>query len=493
MDLAELLARAQAALAERAAAEQAATAALLGLRERVDGGDETAAADVTAAIEARDAAAAATRTAQDQVRELEQVVARDAELRELGATATRTAGADVSARAQGALPAYDAVLRTGAVREERTYAAHREPGFSQATGGFRRGAPVGIGFQQDVVSACLGDAAAAERLARHRAEEIVERGAGYQSRAVGTGAFAGLTVPQYLTDMWAPKAAARRPFADAMTRHSLPETGMTAYISQITTGTSVDDQASEGAAATEQDIDDTLLSVGLRTASGQQTISIQGLERGVGTQDVILDDLYRRYATNVGSKVLTAATHGLTNVATSITYTDASPTVAELLPKIPQAASAVETALLDNATGDLVAVMSPRRWWWITQGTSTSSPIIAQPQGLTANLGEDYQLTYGRGVRGMLPGGIPVIVDANVPTNLGAGTNEDEIYIVDRSECHLWEDPAAPMFIRAEQTKAATLQVLLVVYGFYAFTHARLPHAQKITGTGLVTPTWTGV
>ena len=46
------------------------------------------------------------------------------------------------------------------------------------------------------------------------------------------------------------------------------------------------------------------------------------------------------------------------------------------------------------------------------------------------------------------------------------------------------------MLIRAEQTKAANLQILLVVYCYFAYTHARRPHAQKIAGTGLVTPTF---
>lgn len=96
-------------------------------------------------------------------------------------------------------------------------------------------------------------------------------------------------------------------------------------------------------------------------------------------------------------------------------------------------------------------------------------------------------------MRGVLPNGTPVIVDNNIATNLGAGTNEDEIYILSRRESHLWEDASAPMLIRAEQTNAASLGVLFVVYGYFAYTHARYSHAQKLNGTGLVTPTWTGV
>ena len=46
------------------------------------------------------------------------------------------------------------------------------------------------------------------------------------------------------------------------------------------------------------------------------------------------------------------------------------------------------------------------------------------------------------------------------------------------------------MFIRAEQTAAASLGVLLVAYGYFAYTFTRRAHAQRIGGTGLVTPTF---
>jgi hypothetical protein len=49
------------------------------------------------------------------------------------------------------------------------------------------------------------------------------------------------------------------------------------------------------------------------------------------------------------------------------------------------------------------------------------------------------------------------------------------------------------MLIRAEQPAAASLGVLFVVYGYFAYTHARYSHAQKIAGTGLIAPSFTGV
>jgi hypothetical protein len=359
--------------------------------------------------------------------------------------------------------------------EARTYAAETDA----------RGA----GFERDVAAAFLGDYDAQSRLQRHMQEERVERG-DQLTRAAGTGAFAGLTVPQYLVDLYAPAAAARRPFADAIRHHDLPATGMTVNISRITTATSVALQATENSNVSETDIDDTLLTIPVQTAAGQQTLSRQAIERGSGVEAVVLDDLFRRYATTLDSTLINQSTTGLSAMATAIAYTDGTPTAAELYPKILQCQGAVEGALLDQASGEMLAVMHSRRWYWMQSQVSTSWPFLGQPGLPTQQGGTVEKSKYGSGVRGQLPNSTPVIVDNNIPTNLGAGTNEDELYLVDPQECHLWEDPSAPMFIRAEQTKAASLGVLLVVYGYFAYTFGRLPHAQKINGTGLITPTF---
>ncbi|MFC5099855.1 hypothetical protein [Kibdelosporangium philippinense] len=340
----------------------------------------------------------------------------------------------------------------------------------------------------------------------HMEEETVERsvavtgaqdravGTGAQEqRAVGTGAFAGLVVPQYLVDLFAPMATAGRPFADACRPHELPPTGMTVNLGRGTTGTSVDDQSAENANVSETDYDDSLLTFPVRTAAGQQTVSRQGVDRGVNIDDTIIEDLYKRYHANVDNKLLNLASVGLTNVATAVTYTDATPTVEELYPKTIEALAGVEGALLDVASGENIAVMHSRRWYWLQNAMSTKWPIISQPGIIEKTIGANYAERYGSGVRGILPNGTPVIVDNNIATNLGVNTNEDEIYVGDKNEFHLWEDPAAPLLIRAEHTKAASLGVLLVVYGYYAFTHTRYAHARKVAGTGLIPPTFTGV
>lgn len=336
----------------------------------------------------------------------------------------------------------------------------------------------------------MGDYDARDRLARHMAEERVERGE-YLQRAVGTGAFAGLTVPQYLVDMVAPNAKAGRPFADACNKHQLPEEGMTVNISKITTGSTAGIQALEGDAVAEQNMDDTLLSISVQTNAGQQSISRQAIERGHGVDDVVMSDLVRAYATKLDSTLITQATTGLSAAAgATVAYTDASPTATELYPKLLDAASQVEAALLSFGQADL-AVMHSRRWYWLQSQLSASWPVFSQPNIPNGQGGVNLGERYGAGFRGVLPNGLAVVTDNNIATNLGAGVNEDEIYVASSDECHLWEDPNAPLFIRAEEVKLANLQVLFVLYGYFAYTFTRFSGATaKIGGTGLVTPTF---
>lgn len=373
-----------------------------------------------------------------------------------------------------ARPAYDRVARVG--NEERTYHKGVDP--------------TGRTFLRDVVRQYLyRDLQSETRLVRHMQEERVERPQ-YLERAVGTGAFTGLTVPQYLTEMFAPAIAARRPFADAITQLPLPPDGMTVNISRITTSSSAALQANQNDAVSETNMDDTLLTENVQVAAGQQTVSRQAIDRGAGIEDVTMRDLQRRYATTLDSTLITQATTGLSAVSTGITVDDTTPTAAEVYPKILQAAGASEVALLGQANPDMV-VMHPRRWYWFQAALTSTWPLIGQPGIAPQQGGTNFAEIYGSGFRGVLPNGMPVICDANVATNGGAGTNQDEIYVVPRDESFLWEDPAAPQFIRAEQAAASTLGVLLVLYGYFAYTLRRYSNShQKLAGTALVTPTF---
>lgn len=388
----------------------------------------------------------------DEIRSLDEQIARYSELEE------RMAKADAM-RKQEITEAVAVVTS-----EPRTYAPQSE-----------------FSFIADAYSAQFrGDYAAQERLARHQREESIER------RDVGTAAFAGLVVPQYLTELAAPFARAGRPLADVARKHALPASGMTINISRITTGTAVAAQT-EGAAVQETNIDDTLLTLNVRTIAGQQNVSRQALERGTGVDTIVAQDLISAYHTKLDAELLTQMNTDITQV---ITYTDGTPTVPELYPKLLDAVQRIQTNFFG---GPNVIVMHPRRLAWILAALDSSNRPLAvpAPQGPQNNFASgNTGVVYGNS--GYSIAGFPVLTDANVITNNGANTNEDLIYVGNTQELHLWEQAGgAPFFLRFEEPKSAELEVKMVVYGYSAFTAGRYPNSWAIIGgTGLVAPSF---
>lgn len=339
-----------------------------------------------------------------------------------------------------------------------------------------------VSFLADAFAAQFNnDWQAKDRLARHMAEEKIER------RDVTSANFAGLVVPQYLTELAAPLARAGRPVADIARKHALPAAGLTISISKVTTGSSTAVQT-EGAAVSETNIDDTKLDISVVTVAGQQTVSRQALERGTGVDALVMNDLIRSYHTTLDAQVVTEIN---TSAGQSVTATDASPTVAELYPKLLDAIQKVQTTYFGNPN---VIVMHPRRLAWILAALDSTNrplavPVPQSPMNALA-VGDGGVVRYANS--GYAIAGLPVVTDANVTITAGAGTNEDVIYIGDTNELHLWEEgDGAPMYLRFDQPKAAELDVLAVVYGYSAYTAARYANAwAKVTGTALVTPTF---
>lgn len=463
MTMAELIAAAELRLSNALAERSAKNDVLVAMRSQVEAGDASVTVDqITEAVKVRDAASAAIATAEAEVAQLRADLAEDLRVDKLSREFHPTG-------VTRNLP--PASVRVG--QEARTYRPDQD----------KRGGQ----FVRDVVLAKLGDFGASERLSQHMTEERVERADWFQ-RVAATTAFAGLVVPQYLTDLVAPAAKAGRPLANAIRQLPLPADGMTVNLSRITTATTAAIQT-QGNAVSETDIDDTLLTANVLTIGGSQTITRQAVERGTGTLDVVLEDLARNYHTAIDSTLINQAATGLTNVATAIAYTDGTPTAAEMYPKLLAAPAAVEAALLDQDPGDIIAVMHSRRWYWIQSQLSSTFPLFSQ--GFAQNVAgtADGASKYGSGFRGYLPSGVPVIVDNNVATNLGVGVNEDEIFFLSTRESFLWEDPSAPMLIRTETGPSVkSLGVDVVLYGYIAYTFGRMPHAQKVNGTGLVVP-----
>jgi len=285
----------------------------------------------------------------------------------------------------------------------------------------------GHSFLRDAyASQFLGDFEAKERLARHMQEERVER------RDVTSANFAGLVVPQYLTDLAAPFARAGRPVADIARKHALPAAGLTLSISKVTTGTAVAEQT-EGAAVQETNMDDTKLDISVKTYAGMQNVSRQALERGTGIDSLVMNDLVSAYHTTLDAAVVAEL---FASAGQSVTYTDASPTVAEIYPKLLDAIQKVQTTFFG---GPNIIVMHPRRLAWILAALDSSNRPLAVPTPngpMNATAVGSGSVVYGNS--GYSIAGLPVVTDANVATNKGAGTDQDTIYIGNTQELHLW-------------------------------------------------------
>jgi hypothetical protein len=83
--------------------------------------------------------------------------------------------------------------------------------------------------------------------------------------------------------------------------------------------------------------------------------------------------------------------------------------------------------------------------------------------------------------------GLPVITDANIATNLGAGTNEDQIYVMRSTDILLWESGLRSRVL--PETRAANLTVLLQVFSYIAASAARYPQS-VVQLTGLTPPSF---
>lgn len=407
---------------------------------------QTEARELTADEDARIAAAL------DSVRDLDAQIDKHVELEERAAKAAQT---------RAAMKIEQAVTQVKS--EPRTYTADSPQSF--VVDAYR------AQFQ--------GDYAAQERLARHIREEQVER------RDVTSANFAGLLVPQFLTDLAAPLARAGRPTANVARKHQLPNAGLTLSISRVTTGTAVATQT-EGAAVQNTDMDDTKLDITVKTIAGMQNVSRQALERGTNIDSLVMADLVAAYHTELNRQLVLEI-----GEASAVGFTDASPTVAELYPKLADAIQQVQTTYF---AGPNAIIMHPRRLAFILAAVDGQNRPLAVPvpnfNGQPAFASGNGAPVYGNSGYTIL--GLPVITDATVVTNSGAGANQDEIYVVNTQEIHLWEQGGGePMMLRFEQPKASELDVQMIVYGYSAFTSRRYPDAhRRIAGTGLVTPTF---
>ena len=343
-----------------------------------------------------------------------------------------------------------------------------------------------LSFVKDFIDSVVSkDVAATERIHRHQQEMLVTRDG-------TTSNYAGLVVPQYLTDLAAPLARAGRPFADQCRNLPLPESGMTLNISRVTTGSSAAVQAAENDAVSETDIDDTLLTSNISTVASGQQLSRQAMERGTGIDALVTGDMASAMSTTLDNQLINGSGSsgqllGISQVTgiNSVTYTDGSPTVAEFYPKLLDAIQQINSGIY--RAPDLI-VMHPRRLAWLQAGVDGNSRPLVLPQTNVPQNAMGTGPAAGYGNTGSQIAGIPIVTDANIRTDLGAGT-EDAVYVVSRNDMLLFED--GEMMMRMDETAGLNLTLTLVLYAYCGFVPGRYPKAiSAITGTGLIAPTF---
>jgi HK97 family phage major capsid protein len=317
-----------------------------------------------------------------------------------------------------------------------------------------------------------------------------------EARALTTVAGAGgeFAPPAWLINQFVTLARAARPTADRVMNQALPMGISSVNVPKLLTGTATAQQATQNTAVQNTDATTSSVTAAIVTIAGGQTVSQQLLDQsGVNIDEILLQDLAMDYAAKVDLFVLN---NNATNAkgllqqsgVTALTYTSGTPTTKLLYGQIAAAIAGVQGS---RYLAPDTIVMHPRRWAaFVAAADSAGRPLMSPIAAASAQPGTVNRDYAAQGVVGSLAG-LDVITDPQIPTNLGAGTNQDPVIVMRAADAILWEGALKSEAFR--ETKADTLSVFLRVYNYAAFTAARYPGATAvISGTGLVPPTYDG-
>lgn len=334
-----------------------------------------------------------------------------------------------------------------------------------------------------------GDRDAIDRLARNDKARL-------ESRALTTvnGAGGEFVPPLWLEEQFVKLARPGRIFANLCPSFPLPPGTDSISVPKVNSGTAVAVQSTQNSAVQQTDLTTTSISSTVTTVAGGQTVSLQLIEQSpLQIDDIVLADLASAYAVSFNGLVLSGSgsagqpTGALTLSGTnSIAFTSASPTVAMAYSAIANAIQQIHTQRF--LPPDTI-VMHPRRWAWFLAAADTAGrPLVVPAANSPMNALGTMSDVNSQGYVGTIQG-LPVYVDATLPTNIGAGTNQDQIIVGRMADLMLWES-----HVRAEafpQTYANQMSIFLRLYNYMSFQPARYPKSLSIiSGTGLVSPTF---
>ena len=263
----------------------------------------------------------------------------------------------------------------------------------------------------------------------------------------------GLVPTRQLSEIINPLGTTIRPSIEAISRGVLPDAGMTFEIPKITAMPAVAETA-QGNAFQDTDMTSDFLSVTVKKYAGQQTFSVELLDR---TSPAFFDELVRNmaaaYAKATDAAVNAALISGATaDATTTVTY----PTAAELLGVVARGAASVYGATLGlpNPFARNM-IVNTSQWSNIMTLNDSGRPIYtaSQPQ----NAGGVASPTA---LQGNVAG-----LNLYVTPNTAAGTDTDGSIIIVNPDAYTWYE--SPTYrLRAESTAAG--QVTIGYYGYGA-------------------------
>lgn len=370
----------------------------------------------------------------------------------------------------------------------------------QIARGVARGARVSVGREELLFRAdqsnghswlrCLVGAAQGDTSSRTRLEVDAEMGrdrgalerAGFSQTAGAGGEF---VAPTYLLEKFAPALRGGRPFLNMLGTEDMPPApiGQSLNFPKFTGGASTAVQT-DGGAVSNTDPTTSLVTAQIQTTAGRTVYAWQTVDLNPYTEEILLKDLVFDLVTRMDAASISGAVtnaKGILNTASinSVTYTDATPTLAELWPFALQAASAI--AKNGGVTAEL-AVTHPSAWYSFASTVDAAHPALVIP-GLGNDLSEAADAQSGNGVVGNIAG-IPLLVDANMPVNLGAGTNESRIALLNRQGYDVYE--SSPYMKVADQASATVGQGQLVAYSYMAQASRNPKLISSVVGSGLI-------
>jgi HK97 family phage prohead protease len=271
----------------------------------------------------------------------------------------------------------------------------------------------------------------------------------YLRAAADTTDNAGLVPTRQLSEIINPLGTTIRPSIDAISRGVLPDAGMTFEIPRITQMPTVAIEP-EGDAFSDTDQNSNFLSVTVQKYAGQQTFSVELLDR---TSPAFFDELVRNMAAAYAKATNAAVNAALIAGATAdATTTTTYPTASELLGIVARGSASVygATAGLANPFARNM-VVSTGQWSNIMSLNDAGRPIYTASQPMNAGGAVAPTSLTGN------VAGLNLYVD---PTNAGDG---DGTILIVNPDAYTWYE--SPTYrLRAESTANGSVTV-----GYYGF------------------------